>query len=161
MYKKLLKIFFVCCIMICTGCQSTPEVVEKRMSGYGSNGQINLMIIITARSQNKNANLKDINVELDNMVLPEKIDFSQVESVEVLDMSFESGFTDNKEHIAGLFGVDADLLTADSFDMDTVDVQETDYMLPGFTYDDGDTYFTIEDDGFSHIFQDYLIDALW
>lgn len=153
MYKKLLKIFFVCCIMICTGCQSTPEVVEKRMSGYGSNGQIksddnNYCSLLEL----KNANLKDINVELDNMVLTEKIDFSQVESVEVLDMSFESGFTDNKEHIAGLFGVDADLLTADSFDMDTVDVQETDYMLPGFTYDDGDTYFTIEDDGFFSYF---------
>lgn len=42
--------------------------------------------------------------------------------------------------------------TADSFDMDTADVQETDYMLPGFTYDDGDTYFTIEDDGFFSYF---------
>ena len=97
---------------ICTGCQSTPEVVEKRMSGYGSNGQIKSDDInYCSLLELKNANLKDINVELDNMVLPEKIDFSQVESVEVLDMSFESGFTDNKEHIAGLFGVDADLLT--------------------------------------------------
>lgn len=106
MYKKLLKIFFVCCIMICTGCQSTPEVVEERMSGYGSNGQIKSDDInYCSLLELKNANLKDINVELDNMVLPEKIDFSQVESVEVLDMSFESGFTDNKERIAGLFGL--------------------------------------------------------
>lgn len=133
----------ICAVMLCGGCQQTPQEVRERMEDYGDNDQMTSDSVQYWTIQElREADVKDLDVTLDNMVLPEKVDFSQVEEVSRLELSFESSFADDKDGIAGLFGIDSKALVE----------QPKKHEGRTFQYDTGGSYFAICDTGFISYF---------
>lgn len=106
--NKVYVVILMCGLLFLCGCKSTPSDVKKRMESYGDNSQTDSEDIKYCSVSDLNkTNIKDINVDLDNMVLPDKIDFSDVQSISLLDMSFEEDFAErNRESLVKLFNVD-------------------------------------------------------
>ena len=53
---------------------------------------------------------------LDNVILPQDFDFSGIESIAVLNLSFEENYTENREEAIDLFGIDENSLISDTLD---------------------------------------------
>lgn len=135
---------FICLAMLASGCQQTPREVSERMADYGDNEQMNSEDIrYCSLSELQAADIDKINVRLDNMVLPEKIDFSGIESVSSLELSFEKSFADRKDEVAAIFGVDSKSLV-ENFDKKT--------RSRSFASDTDHTYFSVSDEGFFSYF---------
>lgn len=117
-FKKNLLIFFVCifsCGVLC-GCHKTPQEVIDRTKDYGKNEQIAKNVDITYYEplELKNANISDVNIDTGNIELPDKIDFSAIEDVSLLHMSYEKDFLSDKDQYLQLFGVNKNTFSESS-----------------------------------------------
>ena len=63
----------------------------------------------------KEAKLSEVDVELDNINLPEDVDFSDIESIALLELSFEENYMGQKGEALELFGIEEESLV-DTFD---------------------------------------------
>ncbi len=107
-------------ICLFCGCQETPQEVTDRMGHYGENGQM-------ASKERKHcsidelkaAKLSEVNLQLDNINLPEDVDFSDIESIALLKLSFEENYTEQKEEALELFGIEEESLV-DTFDAENM-----------------------------------------
>ena len=65
------------------------------MDRYGDNKQVNTEELRRCTVEElKTTKMSDLQIDLDNMTLPEDVDFSQIESIAVLDLAYEDAFTD-------------------------------------------------------------------
>ena len=102
--KKLL-LAFLGCVCILSGCQEAPDQVKKNMNGYGESKQIDLEGVDYCSPQElKNVDIEDITYKPDNLELPSKIDFSDVEDVGVVYFKAKEKFTDNRDEFADFIG---------------------------------------------------------
>lgn len=107
-------------ICLFCGCQETPQEVTDRMGHYGENRQM-------ASKERKHcsidelkaAKLSEVNRQLDNINLPEDVDFSDIESIALLKLSFEENYTEQKEEALELFGIEEESLV-DMFDAENM-----------------------------------------
>lgn len=96
----------VFCTVLC-GCQKTPQEVIERTEDYGKNEQITDEVEITycKPSELRNTSLADVSVDMGNIELPDKVDFSKVEDVALLHLSYQSNFLADKDKYLKLFGI--------------------------------------------------------
>lgn len=94
--------------MLLCGCKQTPDVVKNRMKDYGDNSQLKSEdISYFTLSDLKKTDINKIKVDLDNMILPDKVNFSEIKSISLLDLSYEDVFAEkNRELLTELFNVD-------------------------------------------------------
>ncbi len=118
-FKMKLLVFLICifsCGVLC-GCRKTPEEVTDRMKDYGENEQIteDVELNYCKPDELKNASIADIDIDTGNIKLPDKVDFSGVEDVCRLHMSYEKDFLADKDKYMQLFGTNKDTFT-ESYD---------------------------------------------
>ncbi len=112
--KIQICVLFLCLAIFCGGCQETPKEVQQRMENYGENKQIaSEEISYCTVEELRKTTRSDINVELDNMTLPDKLDFSGMEGIALLKLSFEEKDLENRENILDLFRIDEKSLQSD------------------------------------------------
>lgn len=114
--KIKMPILLLSLICLFCGCQETPQEVRDRMEHYGENGQM------APKEQKyctidelKKAKLSEVDVELDNINLPIDVDFSDIESIALLKLSFEENYVGQKGEALELFGIEEGSLV-DTFD---------------------------------------------
>lgn len=114
--KIKMPILLLSLICLFCGCQETPQEVRDRMEHYGENGQM------APKEQKyctidelKKAKLSEVDVELDNINLPMDVDFSDIESIALLKLSFEENYVGQKGEALELFGIEEGSLV-DTFD---------------------------------------------
>lgn len=156
--RKNIIIFlsFLLCFGALCGCRKTPKEVTERAKDYGENKQIKEDVEPTycKPDELKNAGIADIDIDTGNIELPDKVDFSGVEDVCLLHMSYENDFLKNKDTYMGFFGINKD-----SFSENYNNV-----FGAGESYDDKKTKkgFNISDNGFMSYYAgvtyDYLMD---
>lgn len=88
----------------------------------------------------KEIKIADITVKLDNMTLPDEVDFSNIDMIEELDMAFDDNYLESGKQFLEVFNINKSTL---------VDEGET-FTGKTVTYDSEKEkkYFTIEDNGF-------------
>lgn len=142
--KIKMPILLLSLICLFCGCQETPQEVRDRMEHYGENGQM------VSKEQKrctidelKEAKLSEVDVELDNINLPEDVDFSDIESIALLELSFEENYTEQRDEALELFGIEETSLVSDTLDTER-------NMGRTVTYDSSahDKYLAVEDNGF-------------
>lgn len=119
MKHKKIKMPILLLSLICffCGCQETPQEVRDRMEHYGENGQMaSKERKYCTIEELKEAKLSEVDVELDNINLPEDIDFSDVEGIALLELSFEENYTEQREEALELFGIEETSLVSDTLD---------------------------------------------
>lgn len=128
-------------IILCCGCQKTPDEVKERMGSYGKNEQLTSdEIEYCTVEELRKSNLTDMDIELDNMTLPANVDFSHITTVEELNMAFDNDYLKNEGKFLEIFHINKDTL---------VDEEKT-YAGKSVTYESQKekTYFAMEDNGF-------------
>ncbi len=155
-FKMKLLVVLICifsCGVLC-GCRKTPEEVTDRMKDYGENEQITEDVELTycKPDELKNAGIADIDIDMGNIELPDKVDFSGVEDVCRLHMSYEKDFLKNKDAYMELFGINKDSF---SENYDNV-------FGAGESYDDKKTKkgFNISENGFMSYYAGVTYDYL-
>lgn len=112
------------CLCLCLGlclcaCQQTPEQVKQNMAQYGENRQMGQTdITYCTVGELRDAQMPDVD-DAGGVTLPETVDFSGVEGVEVLHLSVEKDFLaeETVKKYASLFGVERDKLTGGGMDL--------------------------------------------
>ena len=111
-FKMKEGFLFLCLLSLCIlcGCRKTPDEVMERAKDYGENKQIKEDVepIYCKPDELKNAGIADIDIDTGNIELPDKVDFSGVEDVCLLHMSYEKDFLSDKDRYLKLFGVNKD-----------------------------------------------------
>lgn len=131
----------ICAGVMCCGCQKTPDEVKQRIKMYGDNKQImSEEIKYCTVDELKEIKIADITVKLDNMTLPDEVDFSNIDMIEELDMAFDNNYLKSGKQFLEVFNINKSTL---------VDEGET-FTGKTVTYDSEKEkkYFTIEDNGF-------------
>lgn len=152
---KLVRFCFMllCISMLCCGCQKTPDEVKERMKTYGENEQLaSDEIEYCTVEELKKSNLTDMDIKLDNMTLPAKVDFSHITIVEELTMAFDNDYTESGKKFLDIFHINKETL---------VD-EEKAYGGKSVTYDSQTekTYFAMEDNGFMSYLSGITYDLL-
>lgn len=94
-------------IVLFAGCQKMPDEVKEQQKEYGDNPiKEEVELQYCNLEQLKQTSLSDIDYVPDNMVLPETVDFSQIEDVALLELAFVDDFTEKKNQIAEQFGIE-------------------------------------------------------
>lgn len=129
-------------MLLCVGCQETPKEVLGRMEGYGTNEQISSTEVKRCGVKElKQTNVSEASAGLDNMTLPESPDFSNIESLAILDMSYEETFEDHLDKFVNLFDINKSTIQVNDHGAGKTDLYESDDP-------DTRTYFALENDGF-------------
>lgn len=107
---KFCGMFLIIVLLFC-GCQETPEQVKENMKQYGDNSQVEVSEITYCSPEE----LKNVSMTEDTgngLRLPEAVNFSGVETVELLHLSIEKDFLADQtvSKYTKLFGVDKDEL---------------------------------------------------
>ncbi len=137
----------VCSILLCLavllcGCQEAPKEVQERMDRYGDNKQVNTEELRRCTVEElKTTKVSDLQIDLDNMTLPEDVDFSQIESIAVLDLAYEDAFTDNRDKYIKMFNIDESTIHVNNHGAGKTDLYESDDAS-------AKKYFAIENSGF-------------
>ncbi len=107
MKNKFLFVLLTFGILSFCGCQQAPEAVQENMDKYNENKQIEEPDVDYCSIDDlKNVDIKKINEQYENIVLPEHADFSNVEDVCLLQVQVESDFFDKyEEEYRKLFGI--------------------------------------------------------
>ncbi len=157
-FKIKISFLLLCLACLCCGCQETPQEVRERMAGYGENKQMaSKERTYCTIAELKGEKLSDADMRLDNVILPQDVDFSGIESIAVLNLSFEENYTENREEAIDLFGIDENSLISDTLD-------EERNMGGTVIYDSpiDRKYLAVEDNGFvsfvSGLTYDYIND---
>lgn len=89
-----------------TGCQQAPEEVLERMDSHGKNNQVaKVQYELCSIAELRQASMEDIKEMPQNLLLPEQVDFSDVESVELVTFQRNEDCMKNRERIAGMFQI--------------------------------------------------------
>ena len=93
-----LSLVCICLCTLCSGCQKMPEEVKNRTEEYGDNKQVDSEeLVYCSIEELQNTDISNKDFELDNMVIPEDVDFSNIEGVEVLDLAYEKNYIENQQ----------------------------------------------------------------
>lgn len=143
--KKITISFLAFCLAsLCCGCQETPQEVRERMNSYGENKQMaSQERTYCTVAELKEAKLPDADMGLDNIILPQGVDFSEIENIAILSLSFEENYTENKDEAIDLFEIDEHSLTSDTFDEERNMGRTVIYDSPAH-----EKYLAVEDNGF-------------
>lgn len=140
--KMKLCSLLLCIVVLLSACQEAPQEVQERMENYGENEQVTKReLSYCTIDELKAAKPSDINDALDNMVLPEETDFSQIESLAVLDMSYEDKYTENRDKYSKLFRIDKSTIKTNNHGAGKTRAYESDDTSAR-------TYFAIDNSGF-------------
>ncbi len=135
-------VIFLCLVLLLFGCQETPEEVQERMNRYGENNQVNTDELKRCTiEQLKMTKKSDLQSGLDNMVLPEDVDFSQIESLAILDLAYEDDFTGNRDKYIKMFNIDKSTIHINNHGAGKTEAYESDDASAR-------KYFAIENSGF-------------
>lgn len=140
--KKKLYSVLLCLVLLCTGCQETPQEVQERMQNYGENEQKSgTEITYCTVDELKATKVADVSAGLDNMVLPEDADFSKMEELAILDMAYEDHYAERLDELVKLFGINKSTIHVNNHGAGKTDLHESDDPAAG-------KYFAVEDSGF-------------
>ena len=140
--KMKLCSLLLCIVVLLSACQEAPQEVQERMENYGENEQVTKReLSYCTIDELKAVKPSDINDALDNMVLPEETDFSQIESLAVLDMSYEDKYTENRDKYSKLFHIDKSTIKTNNHGAGKTRAYESDDSSAR-------TYFAIDNSGF-------------
>lgn len=109
MKQKIIYLSLVCICLctLCLGCQKMPEEVENRIQEYGDNKQVDSEeLVYCSIEELQNTDISNKDFELDNMVIPDEVDFSNIEGVEVLDLAYEKNYIENQQKYIDIFKID-------------------------------------------------------
>ncbi len=142
MRKYKICVIFLCLILLLCGCQEAPEEVQERINRYGENNQVNTGELKRCTvEQLKMTKKSDLQSGLDNMVLPEDVDFSQIESLAILDLAYEDTFTGNRDKYIKMFNIDKSTIHINNHGAGKTEAYESDDASAR-------KYFAIENSGF-------------
>ena len=102
------RIIFVafCLVFLLVGCQQVPDEVREKMENYGQGGQIGKTeVSYYTIEELRNASIEELDHVPHNLKLPEKVDFSGIESIGTLVLKRPEDYDENKEKIAKLFEI--------------------------------------------------------
>lgn len=136
----ILSILSLICFSL-IGCQKTPDEVTKRMANYGKNHQMNSeKLTYCTIDELQNTKLSDLDIETENIDLPDNINFSDIEGIGTIDMAFEQNVLDKAEKYLKIFNINKDVVPSDLY-VNTGDKIKI--------YDDkSDNFLEIENNGF-------------
>ena len=104
--KKALLVPLIAGICLLTGCAEAPDQVKENMKDYGVNEQIVLdNVTYCSPAELKNITPDTLTYQPKNLILPDKIDFSDVEDVGLVTFCSKENFSVNKEDFAAQIGV--------------------------------------------------------
>lgn len=140
-YKRIVRLralVFLCSVAFLTACQKMPDSVAEQQKHYGENPIIeDVEIHYCTLKQLKETAMSDITYVPDNMILPEQVDFSEIEEIDILELAFYKDYMQQKDEIAEAFGIPHPVWedfsgvlhgdTSSSFD----DAQKSEYLLVG------------------------------
>lgn len=144
-HKKIkISVLLFCLAWLFCGCQETPQEVRDRMGSYGENRQMaSKERKYCTIDELKKAKLSEVDVELDNIKLPKDVDFSDIESIAFLELSFEENYTKQREEALKLFGIEETSLVSDTLDTERNMGRTVTYDNPAQA-----KYLAVEDNGF-------------
>lgn len=156
--KVKVSFLLLCMAWLCCGCQQAPQEVLERMDSYGENKQMaSKERDYCTIAELKRTKMSDSDVKTDNIILPQDVDFSEIESISILNLSFVENYMENREEAIDLFGIDENSLINDTFDAET--------NMGGTAIYDSPVdrkYLAVEDNGFvsfvSGLTYDYIND---
>lgn len=132
----------ILCLAMCAGCQEAPKEVQERMEGYGKNEQMgSTEIKYCSVEELKQTDISEAAAGLDNMTLSETTDFSNMESLAILDMAYEDAFADNLDDFVKRFNLDRSTIHVNDHGTGKTDLHESDDPASR-------TYFALENNGF-------------
>ena len=132
----------ILCLAMCAGCQEAPKEVQERMEGYGKNEQMgSTEIKYCSVEELKQTDISEAAAGLDNMTLSETTDFSNMESLAILDMAYEDAFADNLDDFVKRFNLDRSTIHVNDHGTGKTDLHES--VDPASR-----TYFALENNGF-------------
>lgn len=138
---RYIKVIILTLLSLCVlcGCQSTPDEVRDNMREYGENEQLDKSDITYFTVEDlRKTKASDLVLEGNNNIeFPEDVDFSDIESVELIDMTYEENVYDDRDRYMKLFNIPDNGLEYDE-DEDGRSVM----------YYTDDTNFHVCDDGF-------------
>lgn len=140
--RKRLLCAVIFCLMMCVGCQEAPKEVQERMERYGVNEQMSgTEIKHCSVEELKQTNVSEETAGLDNMTISQTTDFSNIESLAILDMAYEDTFADNLDDFVKLFDIDKSTIQVNDHGTGRTDLHESDDPVAR-------TYFAMENNGF-------------
>lgn len=108
-YKKIVtqKVFiFLIAMVFLAACQKMPDSVAEQQKHYGENPIIDdVELQYCTPEQLRKTQMSDITYVPDNMILPEQVDFSEIEEVSLLELTFYKDYISKRDEIAEFFGV--------------------------------------------------------
>ena len=103
---RLRALVVLCSAAFLTACQKMPDSVAEQQKHYGENPIIeDVEIQYCTLEQLKETTMSDITYVPDNMILPEQVDFSAAEEVDILELAFYKDYMQQKDEIAEEFSV--------------------------------------------------------
>lgn len=104
--KRTLFIFTACAFLL-AGCRKVPDEVREQMESKGETGQLELEdCTYCTADELKNLSREDITYVPKNLILPDKIDFSDLEEVGTVTFKSQENYLEKKEEVAAFFGVE-------------------------------------------------------
>lgn len=104
--KKKLLFFLLLLPGLLTACQQAPEEVVNRMESYGESIQLKEEEIqYCSIGELREASIEDIEEEPQNLILPDQVDFSDVEAVELVTFQRSENYMEQRDIVAALFGI--------------------------------------------------------
>ena len=113
--KAVIVSFVTICLLAMAGCAETPKEVKENMKKYGDETKkiANVEVTYCKPDQVEASVEKAKKLSLQNFKLPEKIDFSSVKQLSILEMQVPSGFKKYADDIAKLCGLNIPKWTED------------------------------------------------
>ena len=157
-----MKAKYICfsLLLICSffsGCKPVPEDVSNRMVEYGDNKQMPADDITYCTVEElRKSGVDDVNVKLDNMILPDSVDFSAVDDISTLELAFEEHALEKEDYYLEKFGIERDALSSEDV------LSDGKKVVPCRVYDMVDTrkYFAMDDRGWLVYSSDEAYDIL-
>lgn len=157
-----MKAKYICfsLLLMCSffsGCKSVPEDVSNRMVEYGDNKQMPADDITYCTVEElRKSGVDDVNVKLDNMILPDSVDFSAVDDISTLELAFEEHALEKEDYFLEKFGIERDALSSEDV------LSDGKKVVPCRVYDMVDTrkYFAMDDRGWLVYSSDEAYDIL-
>ena len=103
---RLRALVVLCSAAFLTACQKMPDSVAEQQKHYGENPIIeNVELQYCTLEQLKETKMSDITYVPDNMILPEQVDFSAAEEVDILELAFYKDYMQQRDEIAEEFSI--------------------------------------------------------
>lgn len=151
------------------GCQKTPKAVTKRMSEYGANHQMKSeTLTFCTIDELRDTRLSDLDIETENIDLPDKTDFSDIEEIGTINAEFDYNALNRAQTYLETFDIGNDVEPSESYintgdKMEIYDDKSNNFLEIGnngfLYYQFGISYYMMNNDVKQTITAKYDIDS--